>query len=146
MRYLVNGVPAELPAEDGVTVEKGDDRLLVRGPAGTHSALAVRRGEKTFISYRGQVYEVAKATAKGGGQAAVSSGEVRAPMPGQIVDVFVKVGQTVAKGDKLMVLEAMKMQQPMVAAIDGRVDQLGAEKGEQVTDGQLLALVVEKSE
>ncbi len=146
MRYLVNGTITELLESEGVSVEKGENRLVVRGNEGTHSALAVRQGEKTLVSYRGQVYEVEKATARGGGHSAVSSGEIRSPMPGQIVDVYVQSGQAVTKGEKLMVLEAMKMQQPMTAAFDGNVDRVEVKKGDQVTDGQLLAFLTAGSE
>ena len=63
-------------------------------------------------------------------------------MPGQIVDVRCKQGDTVAKGATILILEAMKTQQPFVAPFDGTVSELGVEVGAQVTEGQLLARVV----
>jgi 3-methylcrotonyl-CoA carboxylase alpha subunit len=68
---------------------------------------------------------------------------MRAPMPGQIVDVLVSEGAKVAKGDKVLVLEAMKTQQAFLAPFDGVVEKLPVKKGEQVADGQLLALVTQ---
>lgn len=62
-------------------------------------------------------------------------------MPGLIVDVPVTEGQTIAKGDRLVVLEAMKTQQPFLAPFDGVVDRVLAKAGDQVQDGQLLVQV-----
>jgi 3-methylcrotonyl-CoA carboxylase alpha subunit len=64
-------------------------------------------------------------------------------MPGQIVDVLVAAGDTVSKGQKLIVLEAMKTQQPFNAPFDGTVITLNAVKGAQVKDGELLVVVEE---
>lgn len=66
-------------------------------------------------------------------------------MPGVIVDVLVAEGDTVTKGQKLLVLEAMKTQQPFTAPFDGKVTKLPITKGQQVIDGATLA-VVEVSE
>jgi biotin carboxyl carrier protein len=62
-------------------------------------------------------------------------------MPGQIVEVSCKVGDSVEAGDRLLVLEAMKMQQPIVAPVTGLVASLLVSKGDQVDDGQVLATV-----
>lgn len=62
-------------------------------------------------------------------------------MPGQIVDVLVSEGDTVVKGQKILVLEAMKTQQPFNAPLDGVVAKLNATKGTQVVSDELLAVV-----
>jgi len=142
----VNGEPAELASTDGVEVSSSSDRLIVRSSGHTDTALVGKRAGKTLISFRGQVYEVEKATARGGGHAAIGNGEARAPMPGQIVEVLVTVGQVVGAGEKLLVLEAMKMQQPITASLAGRVTKISVGKGDQVVDGQLLAVVAAEEE
>lgn len=76
-------------------------------------------------------------------QAAVPVGDgekVSAPMPGAILAVKVNVGQLVKKGDVLVVLEAMKMENDVVAPCDGVVEYTVA-KGSQVNAGDLLALL-----
>ncbi len=73
-----------------------------------------------------------------GGQNAASSGAVKAPMDGAIVDVLVSEGERVSKGQLLVVLEAMKMEHPMKAGVDGTVRRIGISKGEQVKNRQLL--------
>jgi biotin carboxyl carrier protein len=62
-------------------------------------------------------------------------------MPGMIVEVSCKEGDKVEAGDRLLVLEAMKMQQPVLAPLSGRVRSVGVAQGDQVEEGQVLALV-----
>ncbi len=137
MKRFVNGVETELP-DDAAEVTAGPDRLYVRTPEGTQTAVAIREGDSVLVSYRGRQFTVERGRARGKGHSAASSGELHAPMPGLIVDVMVIVGQAVSKGDRLVVLEAMKTQQPFAAPFDGVVDKVGVQKGDQVIDGALL--------
>jgi geranyl-CoA carboxylase alpha subunit len=73
-----------------------------------------------------------------GGQNAASSGTVKAPMDGAIVEVLVSEGERVSKGQLLVVLEAMKMEHPMKAGVDGVVQRIGVSQGEQVKNRQVL--------
>lgn len=61
-----------------------------------------------------------------------------APMPGLVKVVMAKMGQSVSKGDALLVLEAMKMEHTLCAPRDGVIDKLLVFKGDQVTDGTIL--------
>jgi len=67
--------------------------------------------------------------------------KVGAPMPGSIVDVCVSVGQTVAAGDKLIVLEAMKMENDIVAESAGTILGIGVSKGDMVNAGDTLVVI-----
>lgn len=139
MKVLVNGQEVELTDEGQVRYV--DDRLRVRTAEGTMTALAIRRGDETHVSFRGQTYIVQRAgggRARGGG---VANGEMRAMMPGLVVDVLVSEGDRVEAGQKLAVLEAMKTQQPLLAPFAGIVEKIGGAKGEQVAEGQLLLIV-----
>jgi len=64
--------------------------------------------------------------------------ELKAPMPGLIVDVRVAPGQTVEKGDPLLVLEAMKMENILKAPSDGIVADIKVQLRDNVTKGQVL--------
>ncbi len=80
------------------------------------------------------------------GEPAVASagkgdGSVRAPMDGAIVDVKAAVGDIVAKGDILVVMEAMKMEHSLKASVAGIVSDLSAKVGDQVKSKQVLANV-----
>ena len=63
---------------------------------------------------------------------------VRAPLPGKIIDLRVKAGDTVSKGQVLLVLEAMKMEHTLAAPADGTVKSLRYAVGEQVPEGAEL--------
>jgi 3-methylcrotonyl-CoA carboxylase alpha subunit len=63
---------------------------------------------------------------------------IAAPLPGLIKVVLAKAGQTVAKGDALIVLEAMKMQHTLVAPRDGTLAEVLASAGDQVVEGTML--------
>ena len=65
-------------------------------------------------------------------------GMVRAPMSGKVIKIDVAPGASVSKGDRLAVLEAMKMEHSLVASADGTVRELGAGEGDQVDEGQML--------
>jgi geranyl-CoA carboxylase alpha subunit len=71
-------------------------------------------------------------------QASVSSGTLKAPMDGAIVDVLVSEGSTVSKGQLLVVLEAMKMEHPLKSGIDGVLKRLQVQVGDQVKNRQIL--------
>ena len=73
---------------------------------------------------------------------AAGDGEkVLAPMPGNILAVNVTVGQAVKKGDVLFILEAMKMENEIVAPCDGTVKQILAQKGNTVDTDEVLAVI-----
>lgn len=77
--------------------------------------------------------------------AAPAAGEgtkVTAPMPGNILDVKVNTGDTVTKGQVLMVLEAMKMENDIVAPCDGKVTSVVAKKGDTVNASDTLATIL----
>jgi 3-methylcrotonyl-CoA carboxylase alpha subunit len=69
------------------------------------------------------------------------SASLAAPMSGKIVRVFVGPGDAVKKGDRLLILEAMKMEHAMTAGFDAVVTSLAAGEGEQVAEGQILAVL-----
>lgn len=74
--------------------------------------------------------------------AGVAAGEpVKSPMPGNILKLLVTKGQQVKEGDVLMILEAMKMENEIVAQTSGTVADILVEKGSVVETGSLLAVI-----
>lgn len=145
MKMYVDGSEVEL-SDGQAEIERLSDRLVVKTQAGAFTAVAVRSGDAVLISYQGRQFKVDRKRPRSSAQGTAASGELRAPMPGLIVDVLVESGGEVEKGDKILVLEAMKTQQAFTAPFRGHVEQLGVSKGDQVSDGDLLAVVVAEAE
>ncbi len=74
----------------------------------------------------------------------VDSGEISiaAPMPGLVADILVQVGQQVAKGDTLLILESMKMQNEIKSPREGTVQRVSVEIGESVEQKRLMITLV----
>jgi biotin carboxyl carrier protein len=66
---------------------------------------------------------------------------VPAPMPGTIIDIKVKEGQSVKKGDVLLILEAMKMENEIAASFDGIIASINVSKGTSVNTGDALVTI-----
>ena len=71
-------------------------------------------------------------------KAAAGAVAVKAPMPGNILDVKVAAGASVKAGDVLVILEAMKMENEIVAPQDGTVASINVNKGDTVNSGDVL--------
>jgi pyruvate carboxylase len=69
------------------------------------------------------------------------AGDVRAPFGGNVCEVVVEKGQEVAPGDQLVILEAMKMQTPVVAEVAGKVEEISVELGKAVKAGDKLVKI-----
>jgi acetyl-CoA carboxylase biotin carboxyl carrier protein len=67
--------------------------------------------------------------------------EVLAPMPGKILQVLVKVGDKVAEDDELLILEAMKMENPIYSTADGVVKEVKVKKDDAVDSDQVLVVL-----
>jgi len=70
------------------------------------------------------------------------SGQLKAPMDGAVMEVRCEPGQTVTKGQVLVVMEAMKMEHSLKAAMGGTVEQIGIRPGDQVKGKQILLTVL----
>ena len=98
--------------------------------------------DTVLVSEGGQTWAVRPFRADGGpGGGAGGDGAILAPMPGRVIAVEVAAGDRVAKGQKLVTLEAMKMEHGLTAPFDGLVAELNAAAGGQVTEGTLLVRV-----
>lgn len=84
----------------------------------------------------------AAAPAAPAGPVSVAAGEpVKSPMPGNILKINVSQGQHVEEGDVIMILEAMKMENEIVATKSGTIAQIAVSKGAVVETGTVLAVI-----
>ena len=107
-------------------------------PRGTSATMA--DGERVLFM-EGQAWPFGPPRADQGAGGAVSDGMLLSPMPGRVITVDVALGDRVKKGQRLLVIEAMKMEQGLVAPFDGTIAELKTVAGTQVTEGMLLARV-----
>jgi acetyl-CoA/propionyl-CoA carboxylase biotin carboxyl carrier protein len=102
--------------------------------------LLAHDGDVTWIGHGGYAWPVRHVSAAEA-RAGLSDGELRAPMPGQVLLVPADVGDDVLAGDPVVVLESMKMELVMSAPIDGSVAAINVAVGDRVTVDQPLARV-----
>jgi acetyl-CoA/propionyl-CoA carboxylase biotin carboxyl carrier protein len=126
------GAEDEIEPRETVVVEVGGKRLEVSLPAGlgASAAPAKKAGAK-------------RRAASAGGAAAASGDTLTSPMQGTVVKVAVEDGATVAEGDLVVVIEAMKMEQPLTAHKAGTVGGLSAQVGEVVTAGAAICEIAD---
>ena len=131
---MYSGAPGSVDSDEDerttVVVEVNGKRMEVSLPdLGGGTKPAAKPASKTRKS------RSARGAAKGGGD------ELTSPMQGTIVKVAASDGDTVAEGDLILVLEAMKMEQPITAHKAGKVSGLSAKPGDTVTSGAVLATI-----
>jgi len=119
-RVNVNGTNYEVELEDitGVTVSAP---VAVAAPAEAAPAPAPAPAAAANIPVTGE--------------------PINAPMPGNILDVFVTVGQAIKDGDVLVILEAMKLENEIYSPCDGTIQAVGVQKGDTVNAGDMLVVI-----
>jgi acetyl-CoA/propionyl-CoA carboxylase, biotin carboxylase, biotin carboxyl carrier protein len=130
--YPAAGEAEEAAERERVTVEVGGKRLEVVLPAGLGST----------VGNSGRLARKPTRRAGGGGGGTAAGGDALAsPMQGTIVKVAVEEGQQVQEGDLVVVLEAMKMEQPINAHKSGTVTGLSADVGATVANGAVICQI-----
>jgi 3-methylcrotonyl-CoA carboxylase alpha subunit len=121
VEFLVDG-----KREDVEAAAHGATTIRLR-----NGAIAVMANGETFVAHQYDPFEAADALG-------TPSDRVVTPMPGKIIQLLVKEGDTVAKGQPLAVLEAMKMEHTLAAPAAATVESVGVSVGDQVTDGTVV--------
>ena len=139
------GFRTNAAADRHVAVEIAGHSHLVEIDDSAPRGRDVAVGSERLLFLDGEAWPFGAPRAGVGSAGAASDGALLAPMPGKVIAVEVAEGDSVAKGQKLLVLEAMKMEQAMLAPFDGIVAELKVKVGGQVSEGTLLVRV-EKGE
>ena len=157
LHFVVDGI------EQRVTVEYGGGEYQVRTPAGPTRAAGhydtggdltatldgrrlrvtmVRQGDVITILHQGAQYRIEHMDpARRADSESGAAGGLTAPMPGRVTLVSVSEGDSVQRGDTLLILEAMKMEHSIIAPADGVVERLHYGQGDLVDEGaELLVL------
>jgi 3-methylcrotonyl-CoA carboxylase alpha subunit len=130
----LNAAPRLAATLSGQTVALNDDEEVAE-------VSGFADDERVVVFAEGQAYEFALRSRGTGTSHGLHDGEIEAPMPGKVTAVEVAAGDTVTKGQRLLTLEAMKMEHALTAPFEGKVTELNAAPGAQVTEGQLLVKV-----
>jgi biotin carboxyl carrier protein len=143
--------PVAVKSDAGTTtVTAGGVPYRVQLPAERASGMAVQVDYRPFtFEYEGRLGggpapRERKVSESSGGAGATSlvKGGIAAQIAGRILSIKVKVGDTVAKGDVILLLEAMKMENEIKSPTDGIVKDIPVAEGQRVSEGQVLAVVV----
>ncbi len=127
------------PVQVELAPDTGDRfRFTLDGATGT--GICVRDGAQLHLDAAGHL-TVADITYRARRGAESGEGTVRAPMAGTVARVLVRAGDSVRRGQTLAVLEAMKMEHNVTAAIDGIVDALNVAQGQQVAGRSVIATI-----
>ncbi len=125
------GEPERDDERERIIVEVGGKRLEVTLPAGLGGGQAASTSARPDRARRGQA-------TRGSQGPAAATDQLVSPMQGTIVKIVAENGQRVASGDTIVVLEAMKMEQPLTAHKTGTVADLAVEVGQTVSAGQVI--------
>ena len=132
-------IPDQRPPDGQVFVTVGG-RVYQTAAAAAAASVAVI-GDSRVLFLEGEAWAFGPPVAGQSGDGATGNGALLAPMPGRIVLVDTVQGSGVSKGQKLIVMEAMKMELVLSAPFDGVVETVKIKVGDQVTEGTVLAAI-----
>jgi 3-methylcrotonyl-CoA carboxylase alpha subunit len=134
------GFRLNAPAANNVTIGHDGDFRGVALDGELPDISGFVEDNRVIVFSEGQAFAF-DLSARGSVGGAASSGTITAPMPGKVTSVEVTQGATVSKGQRLLTLEAMKMEHGLTAPFDGVLAELNTKQGAQVTEGAVLAKV-----
>ena len=138
----LGGFRLNAPPAAAIALGRDGEFRIISPDDGEFAAVSgFRDDDRAVVFYEGQAYEFALSARGSVGGHGAHDGEIEAPMPGKVTAVEVSRGDKVAKGQRLLTLEAMKMEHGLVAPFDGVVVELNAKAGAQVQVDAVLAVI-----
>ncbi len=140
IRFLVGEEERRIEAPSGVEVEEvAPGTFVLRRGDARETFHCVRDGDDVHLAWRGRSYRFA--VLREGRRAAQrhAAGSLEAPMPGKVTAIKARVGQAVQKGEEILVVEAMKMENGIRAPRAGTLRSINVKVGDMVAPGSVLA-------
>lgn len=138
-RWIVHSDQGDPVTVELISVSCGWAELRVNGA--TRQVPYSGSGGQVELQWDGEIIRAEVSAMRRARRAGAAAHSLSAPMPGQILKIFVELGDVVSKGDPLIVLEAMKMEHQIAAPWNGRIESIGCAVGELVQPGVDLILV-----
>ncbi|NWE54037.1 biotin carboxylase N-terminal domain-containing protein [Brevundimonas sp. P7753] len=137
----LTGFRANAPVQREVTVSIAGLAYRVEAARASPGRVATVGGHEILFLH-GEAWPFGPGRIEGRGEGErLSDGVILSPMPGKVIAIEVEEGQIVSRGQRLLTLEAMKMEHGMAAPFDGRVVGLAVVAGDQVPDGAVLVRI-----
>ena len=140
-KFTISGKPYEVEVQNiegniaTVNVNGTDYQVEMEEQAAPVIAPVARPASKPAATSSAPAAPKPAAAASGAGH------KMAAPLPGTIMQIFVKQGDAVKKGDKLLMYEAMKMENNLLAEIDGTITAINCRQGDNVLQGDTLIVI-----
>lgn len=117
-----------------IAVRIDQDEITISGESKFHLDFFLQEGEQlSFLIVNGMAYNVSKDVSS-----VTPLKELKAPISGQIIDVSAIPGREVKRGELVIILEAMKMENQIRSPIKGRIKEIKVKKGQSVKSGDVL--------
>ena len=125
-----------------VLQENGQSALSIDGVAAATDAVAIAAPDAIYVLRHGRQTKVSlRDLALGEADAASGGGLIRAPMHGKVLALLVEEGASVTRGQRLAIIEAMKMEHTLTSPIDGTVTEIAVTKDDQVAEGAKIVVI-----
>lgn len=126
------GNKARINSEE-IALKLDQDEITISDKKNKFHLDFLQEGEPSFMIINGMAYNVSKSVLAG-----TAIKEIKAPISGQIIDVSAILGREVKRGELVIILEAMKMENQIRSPIKGRVKEIKVKKGQSVRSGDVL--------
>ncbi|SDG71437.1 acetyl/propionyl/methylcrotonyl-CoA carboxylase subunit alpha [Pelagibacterium luteolum] len=143
IRMRLNGHFVSAASASFASVKSGRMRAAPQTPG---PKIIHQSSHQTLIAEGGEVFAFTPDRTEASHAGTAGDGAITAPIPGRISHLVITTGQSVKKGETLVVLEAMKMEYTLSAPFDGIVEEIAAGQGDQVTEGAVLVKIVEDNQ
>ena len=124
-----------------VTVNKVEDTIAEVEVNGTPYKVVMDKPTKKQVITVTRPAQALTSTTQVVGRGTGTAGAVKSPLPGVILSIECKVGDTIKKGQKLLILEAMKMENTIPSDRDGVISEIKVNKGDSVLEGSDLVII-----